>query len=578
MSSIINALDNYTPMQVGEKGHSEYGWSNNIKELILQFSFQLTRTSTDGISKLRLQLTNILGCLTNTIKTGSIPDKQLATGYLSVLYRIIGQTRDIVDGKGEYTLTYMMICEWYVFYPELAKFALKCLVDLGDKSIHQYGSWKDIKYFCQYFKNTSSDNEHPLIKYAIELTNTQLKIDYESLLAGTDNITLVSKWIPREKSSVGWLYNQLAISFFSYIDTAKTVSSRSKASLKSKTEYRKILSVLNKKLDTLQIKQCNNQWSKIDFNNVTSISLTKQKKAFQNITHNGEIRHRDNADRILCADNFKSHIKTAIEGGNELKGRRVSMVDFTRQALSLIGSDNQSEIDLLNSQWRDSSSLNSNMGKMIPMIDVSGSMGGDPLHAAIALGIRIAEKSAIGKRVMTFSASPTWVNLEGHDDFVSQVDVIHRAEWGMNTNFHAALDMILNAIIQNKMPPEEVQDMVLVVLSDMQMDDGDNCDKQVLYDTMNAKYEAAGKRLHGKPYKPPHILFWNMTSTSGFPSLSTQLNCSMMSGFSPALLNSFCEQGMTSLQACTPWSVLENSLENERYKIMGDKLAQEISM
>ena len=578
MSEIINALDNYTPVQVGEKGHTEYGWSNSIQELILQFSFQLTRTSTDSVSKLRFQLTNILCSLANTIKTGSISEKQLATGYLSVLYRIIGQTRDIVDGKGEYTLTYMMICTWYAFYPELAKFALKCLVDLGDKSVHQYGSWKDIKYFCQYFKNTWPDSEHPLIKYAIELTNAQLKVDYDSLLDGNDNITLVSKWIPREKSSFGWLYNQLATSFFSYIDTAKTVSSRSKATLKSKTEYRKILSVLNKKLDTLQIKQCNQQWSKIDFNNVTSISLTKQKKAFQNIKHNGEIRHRDNADRILCADNFKSHIKTTIDGGKELKGRRVSMVDFTRDALSLIGSDNEVEIDLLNSQWRDSSSLNSNMGKMIPMIDVSGSMGGDPLHAAIAIGIRIAEKSVIGKRVMTFSANPTWVNLEGHDDFVSQVEVIRRADWGINTNFHAALDMILNAIIQNKMPPEEVQDMVLVVLSDMQMDAGDNCDKQVLYDTMNAKYEAAGKRLHGKPYKPPHVLFWNMKSTSGFPSLSTQLNCSMMSGFSPALLNSFCEQGMTSLQACTPWSVLEKSLENERYKIMGDKLVQEISM
>ena len=136
-------------------------------------------------------------------------------------------------------------------------------------AIRSYYAWKDIKYFCQYFKNTWPDNEHPLIKYAIELTNAQLKVDCDSLLAGNDNITLVSKWIPREKSSFGWLYNQLAISFFSYIDTAKSVSSRSKATLKSKTEYRKILSVLNKKLDTLQIKQCNHQWSKIDFNNVS---------------------------------------------------------------------------------------------------------------------------------------------------------------------------------------------------------------------------------------------------------------------------------------------------------------------
>jgi hypothetical protein len=201
-------------------------------------------------------------------------------------------------------------------------------------------------------------------------------------------------------------------------------------------------------------------------------------------------------------------------------------------------------------------------------------MSGDPLYAAIALGIRIAETSAIGKRVMTFSANPTWVNLDGHDEFFSQVEIICKADWGMNTNFHAALETILNAIIQSQMLPEDVQDMVLVVLSDMQMDSGDKCDKQVLYDTMKAKYEAAGIRVHGKPYKPPHILFWNLRSTEGFPSLSTQPNCSMMSGFSPSLLNIFCEQGMTGLQACTPWSVLEKSLENKRYNIMTSKISQ----
>jgi hypothetical protein len=34
------------------------------------------------------------------------------------------------------------------------------------------------------------------------------------------------------------------------------------------------------------------------------------------------------------------------------------------------------------------------------------------------------------------------------------------------------------------------------------------------------------------------------------------------------LLNLFCEKGVDALEACTPWSLLEQSLENERYKIM----------
>jgi hypothetical protein len=146
----------------------------------------------------------------------------------------------------------------------------------------------------------------------------------------------------------------------------------------------------------------------------------------------------------------------------------------------------------------------------------------------------------------------------------------------MNTNLHSAFDSILDSVIQNKLSPEEVQDMVLVILSDMQIDAGDKCDKQALYEVIQRKYAEAGVRLHGKPFKPPHILFWNLRSTDGFPSLSNQPNVSMMAGFSPALLNLFCEQGLDALQSCTPWSVLEQTLEKERYKIMGDYFNREI--
>jgi hypothetical protein len=130
----------------------------------------------------------------------------------------------------------------------------------------------------------------------------------------------------------------------------------------------------------------------------------------------------------------------------------------------------------------------------------------------------------------------------------------------------------LDAIIENKLEPEEVQDMVLVIFSDMEIDVGDKCDKKALYESMELLYSEAGIRVHGKPYKPPHILFWNLRSTSGFPALSNQSNCSMMSGFSPALLNLFCEKGLTALQAFSPWGVLEQTLDNDRYKILSDKL------
>jgi hypothetical protein len=166
--------------------------------------------------------------------------------------------------------------------------------------------------------------------------------------------------------------------------------------------------------------------------------------------------------------------------------------------------------------------------------------------------------------------------LERKNDFVSMVETVQDADWGMNTNFDAALNMILDAIIVAKMEPEDVEGLTLAVFSDMQMDQADR-DSSALYDRIRDKYAAAGMRIKGKPYKPPHILFWNLRSTSGFPTLSTQPNASMMSGFSPSLLNQFCQDGMNVLlETFTPWSNLLKSLENERYKILSNKIDQEI--
>lgn len=581
MTALVNALDNFTPTQIGENTHIEYGWSNSIREKILQFSFQVTRTDENGIKNLQVVLKELLRVLKRKYNDISFENERKA--YLTMLYKMIGQTRDIVDGKGEYALSYMMIYTWHEFYPELAVFALKCLVDLGDKSIHQYGSWKDIKYFCRYVNTQTHDETHPLIKSAISIINTQLRKDMNDTDEKNNNISLAAKWVAREGSSFDWLFIHLATDYFSeYIKTAHTPVSHAKAVLKCKTHYRKMISTLNKKIDTLQIKQCDKKWSDICFSSVTSISLAKQKMAFMNIKQNREVRHADNDDRIDCASNFKSHIQRAIKGEIEIKGKRLGMADFTKQAIDLLRRgysgltpETQLQIDLLNSQWRDNSTQTGPLGNFIAMVDVSGSMEGDPMCAANAIGIRIAEKSKLGKRVMTFSANPQWVNLEHCNDFVSMTKEICTNS-GLNTNFHAALDLILNAIIQSKLSPEDVQDMVLVILSDMQLDQADKTTNQSMYDSIKTKYEAAGNRLYGKPFKPPHILLWNLRSTSGFPTLSTQANASMLSGFSPALLNLFCDEGIDALQACTPWSLLTQSLENERYKIMGDKLSQEI--
>jgi hypothetical protein len=245
-----------------------------------------------------------------------------------LLFKIIGKTRDIEAGKGEYAISYMMIWTWYQHYPVMAEFALSLFVFdpssvrlLNNKTLSvicgtamdatvPYGSWKDMKYFCDYVRKMCGSNNHRLIDVCIDYTNCQLRAD--DLAYGQvhkENLSLVAKWIPREKSKFGWLHNKLAISYFpDYMSTAtKEVDGKSKAEKKCLTQYRMLYAKLNRHLDTVQIKQTSNNWASIDHSKTTSITMAKQRKAFLNQTRFGFEQRTEDPDRIQCAENLKTY-------------------------------------------------------------------------------------------------------------------------------------------------------------------------------------------------------------------------------------------------------------------------------
>ena len=582
MAALIGALDNYTSRQIGENGHLEYTWSNDIRERIAQLSFQLTRTK--DISYLARQTEELLLDLQARNASGKMLKEEYVE-YMSILYKMIGHTRDIIDGKGEYTLSFMLLNSWSkVVDNELAMFALKQFVIFNcnndSNNVHPYGSWKDIKYLYKFFQensNLTSSNSEQMVSYGIKIMNDQLRQDFDMTTSGKPS--LAAKWVPREKSQFSDLFTRMANQYFShYLTTGKTEAARNKAISKAKMDYRKIISGLNRQLDTVQIKQCANNWSEIDPENQTSITMHKQKKAFLNLNADGEQRS-ELEDRIICANRFEEFVAKASRNECEIKGKRIGLNDFTKEAIKLIDAGNTDgpEAQILNAQWVNNSLETGALGKMIAMVDVSGSMDGEPLHAAIALGIRVAEKSMLGKRVLTFSALPRWINLDGDNSFIDMVKNVNNANFGLNTNFSKALMMILDAIVANQMAAEDVEDMVLAVFSDMQIDEAKSEEDNTMMELIDARYAAAGIKVCGKPYKSPHILFWNLRSTSGFPTLSLQKNASMMSGFSPALLNLFCDEGLASLQSCTPWSLLIKALSNDRYKVLDTKIREFLS-
>ena len=574
-SPFVASMDNHTPKSYGEKGHLQHGWSHKLEERIVQLSFQLVRTSKEGISVLATTFNTIL------FEINGIKNADQRTEYMDIARRLLLSTRDLEDGKGEWALGYALLQVYYTHFPEEALKMVKYFVtDLPEsqvdgKPVHPYGSWKDIKSLWAAFGGVKA----PLAftEYLIKVSNDQIRRDAEST-----HPSLAARWLPRakgaSKSATPYkpLFEALAKDYFAhYLATAKTPESKVKAERKAFADYRKLLAQINKVLDTTQIKQCAGRYSEIDYKNVTSVTLRNQTRAFQNKKgKTGDEERSDSDDRIAGAENFSEFITKAARGeGPAPKGKRVGLNVMIEDMRGLTtNSGNAETISVKDLQWADAGKKIGELGNFVAMADLSGSMGGDPLHAAIGLGLRIAEKSRLGRRVMTFSGNPSWINLEGTTTLSEMISAMRPYEaygqWGMNTDFDKALGLVLDVCVQNKLAARDVEDMVLVILSDMQIDGADsNAHSETMWEKIERKYASAGRRAIGVPYKPPHILFWNLRHTSGFPVLSEQKNCTMFSGFSPALLNSFMEVGMEAIKDCSPWKMLKNQLSSPRYNL-----------
>ena len=550
MSSLVSALDlinNNFNTQYGENNHKEYKWSSHVQqEQILQLSFQLLRNKDANKTK----ILTVRFC--DSYINGTLEEKKL-------LVKLLAHTRDIEEGKGEYAISFSIIKELYKINETMCNELIKKFVGYHDNVNNvdflekPYGSWKDMKYLFNEFKKCPTE--------LINIINTQLKKDVESMHKNR-SCSLLAKWIPREKSKkFGWIHEKLAMNYFASYGEKKWTTSAIK---KAQTHYRQLVSSVNKYLGTVQINQCQHNWKSIDFNRVTSITMIKQKSAFLNSNNN------DEEDRHICKENLLKYMSDVKNGKVTMKGGRTSIIDFVKQALYC---KDENTRDIINEMWKNNSSLTKSLEKMIAMVDTSGSMEMDncvPLYSAIGLGIRVAEKSKLGKRVLTFSNTPSWINIDEKNckSFVDQVNTIRNADWGSNTDFYKAMELILTQIVKHKLSAEEVEELVLVVFSDMQFDASTKNNNDTVRNILAEKFYEAGIKVCGKGYKVPHILFWNLRTTSGFPELSYQRDVTMLSGYSPNLLNSFVDEGMRSLNDITPWYMLNKMLDNPRYNML----------
>lgn len=473
-------------------------------------------------------------CLMNT----TIPKQVMMTDMLVMCF----QTRNCRGGKGERDLFKIFFLS---LYQELPEVCLKCV-----PLILHYGYGKDLISLCEL---TMNDVKNKLLFNSIlDFCVQKIKQEYHELLVAEkenrnpESPSLLSKWLPSKEK------HKLTKKF------AYRMFPNCKDHFK---KYRHIRTFINKYLNLVETKMCEKKWQEIDPSGIPSLCLARglkglinEKKKVPPSPEQQETGNRfpEDPDRIACRQNMMKSVED--NKCNQLKGKQL----YPHEIVAKLMFDYSGElrIKILQSMWNDiaenlktqlKSQANSsskskspvNLGKLIPLCDVSGSMSGIPMQVSIALGILVSELTSpeFGNRILTFETCPQWFQLEPSNNIFQKVQQLMTAPWGNSTNFEAAIDLILEVCVVSKLNSEQIPD--LLILSDMQFDQAQGDLHSVWethYESIVRKFSEAGINVCGQPWPAPTIIFWNLRSdTPGVPADADIPGVKLLSGFSPSL-------------------------------------------
>ena len=556
MTEFISAMDKYSTLSKTENNANQLSTSNN--KLIDMF-FNTVRTTSDD--RLYSMINNILG-----FNYKNIPNDTLSDLFVQIFH--LRATRGM--GKGEKKLFILSIVYLYTFFP---KIVLE-LIDL----IPFYGSFKDLLEIY-VSKNTNLE----LKSKCLQIFSDQLKKDINQLKEKNPNISFAAKWAPREGHSYDKKGNKLTKTL------AKLVFPNDKQYLK---KYRKVCTSLNKLLNVPEVYMSSKKWSEINFKNVPSVCLDKFNKAFLNelvkTNSSGNFpdgnRYPDDDDRIKCRNNL---IKSLVE--NNINAKELFPHEVIRKFIGYSNGTSITDELLSKAQWKIikdnlEKSMNENenitLGNLVPLVDVSGSMNGEPMQVAIALGLLISEltNKHFQNRVITFESIPRWHILNKDDSIVKRVRSLMKAPWGGSTNIMKALNLIYNVVEESKLSMEQVPDMI--VFTDMQFDEADqNSSFKTHYELIKDEFKKLGEKISGKPYDPPRIIFWNLRGNS-YSGIHAPVKCDtegvqLLSGFSPSLMKSLLngdelveeevkdEKVVKVKKKVSPWDTYRKIMDND---------------
>ena len=499
--------------------------------------------------------------------------KLLDEKHLEDAFVLSFMNRNIRGGKGERDLFYNM-------YSVLLKKEKSLAIDLLDLIPH-YGYWNDV--FELAARNKEIENN------VIALVKKQL-IEDEVNMCANNSISLLAKWIPREKKP---LSKKLAIEL-----NPKTKIQHSLAA------YRKRVSKLNKYLKTTEISMCGDSWASIVPDKVPARCLKLNTKAFLNESLNSAtLRHPYDKERNLCREHFQTYFSQIALNKKVAKGADTLYPhEIINKVSELLYSCSGDQRNSLIGAWNAfivKAKEGGGLGRSIPMCDYSGSMNGLPLQVSRALGLLISELTtdAFKHKILTFDSTPSLINLESNGDIFHKVEHLNNSSnfgQGLSTDFQKAMDLVLENLVKHRVPVGQEPEN-LIVLTDMAWDQACGSNEESYYTSnlyrrnvktkswqthiqmIRENFKRAGEDMFGEGngYKVPRIVIWNLSaSCKDMHAQANEEGVVMLSGWSSALLKVLMAKGV---EIQTPYTALRYQLDDDMYDIVRERIAQFIS-
>lgn len=315
-------------------------------------------------------------------------------------------------------------------------------------------------------------------------------------------------------------------------------------------QYRKLLSWGRERINVLERLMSSNQWDKISFDRIPSRAGLIYKNAF--------------ARRDILKAKYEHFMQ---DKSTKVNAKDLYPHEIAHRAFRTDYSDDMNRL-VLQKYWDNLPNYYGNKKENgIAVVDVSGSMSGQPMEVAVSMGAYIAEKAhgPFANHFITFSARPELVKFEGVD-VVDKFNRCVRADWGMNTDLKTVFNMLLDTAVKNHIKQEDMPERIYI-FSDMQFDRCVTTGPRKNYyhyssqSDIDTMMEAEKKRWMRYGYKLPSVIFWNVNAAfkNNIPAIGEGF--SYVSGFSPVMIE-------TILSGKDGIDLMLEKLNSERYKMI----------